>query len=83
MTNEVAVSMKIFLEDYDRINETMDEINKIIKISDTKIEELGFGIKILKIIFLMPDTGGIDEIETQISALSNIRQAQTERVSRI
>ncbi len=83
MTNEVAVSMKLFLENQNKINETIDEINKVIKISNFKIEDIGFGIKVLKIIFLMPDQGGIDKIEEKIASLPNISQVQVEEVSRM
>lgn len=83
MANEVAVSMKIFLEDQGKMDETVAEIGKVVKVTSTKTEDIGFGIKALKIIFLMPDGGGIDEIEEKIAAIPNISQAQTEEVSRL
>lgn len=83
MTNEVAVSIKIFLIDQEKIDETLAEINKVVKINNYKIEDIGFGIKALKIIFFMPDSGGVDEIEEKIAKIPNVSQAQIEEVSRL
>ncbi len=83
MANEVAVSMKIFLEDQGKMDETITELKKIINITNAKTEEIGFGIKALKVIFLMPDGGGIDEVEEKIAAVPNVSQAQIEEVSRL
>ncbi len=83
MANEVAVSLKIFLEDQSRMEETLKEIGKIVKITNTKTEDVGFGIKALKIIFLMGDSGGVDKIEEKIAAVPNVSQAQVEEVSRL
>ena len=83
MSNEVAVSMKIFLEDQGKMEETLAELGKIVKVTNHKTEDIGFGIKALKIIFLMPDGGGVDEIEEKIAAVPNVSQAQVEEVSRL
>ncbi|VVB98467.1 Elongation factor 1-beta [uncultured archaeon] len=83
MANEVAVSMKIFLEDQGKMGETIAEISKIVKVNSHKTEDIGFGIKALKIIFLMPDGGGIDELEEKIATVPNVSQAQIEEVSRL
>lgn len=83
MGNEVAVSMKIFLENQSKIDETILELNKIVKITNHKIEDIGFGIKALKIIFLMGDDGGIEQIEEKIASVPNVSQVQIEEVSRL
>lgn len=83
MANEVAVSVKIYLEDQSKLEETIKEINKVVKVNNYKIEDVAFGIKALKIIFLMNDEGGIDEIEEKLNSLPNVSNAQIEEVSRI
>ncbi|MBU0586067.1 hypothetical protein KJ780_00995 [Candidatus Micrarchaeota archaeon] len=83
MANEVAVSMKIFLEDMAKMDETVAEIGKMVKITNTKTEEIGFGIKALKIVFMMGDGEGINEIEEKIAAIPNVSQAQIEEVGRL
>lgn len=83
MANEVAVSMKIFLEDQAKMDETLAEIGRIVKVNSCKTEDIGFGIKALRIIFLMGDSGGADAIEEKIAAVPNVSQAQIEEVSRL
>ncbi len=83
MSNEVAVSMKIFMDDQGKMEETLKEINKIVTVTNMKTEDVGFGIKALKIIFLMGDDGGVDQIEEKIAAVQNVSQVQVEEVSRL
>lgn len=83
MANEVAVSMKIYLEDQSKMDETLAEIGKLVKINNTKTEEVGFGIKAIKIIFLMADGEGVNTIEEKVAAVPNVSQAQIEEVSRL
>ncbi len=83
MANEVAVSMKIFVEDQGKTEEVLNEIGKIVKVTNSKTEDIGFGIKALKIIFLMGDSGGMDEIEEKIASVPNVSQAQVEEISRL
>ena len=83
MANDVAVSMKLFLVDQGKEAETIAELRKIVNITNTKSEEIGFGIKALKILFLMADGDGINEIEEKIAAVPNVSQAQIEEMSRL
>lgn len=83
MANEVAVSMKVFVEDPSKTEEVLNEIGKIVKVTNSKTEDIGFGIKALKIIFLMGDSGGMDEIEEKIASVPNVSQAQVEEISRL
>lgn len=78
---KVAVTMKIFLEDVSKMQETLAELNKVVEVKNSKTEDIGFGITALKILFIMEDTGGVDEIEQKIAAIPNVSQAQTEGVT--
>lgn len=83
LTNEVAVSVKIFLEDGKKISETLLKIKTVANVANFKTEDVGFGIKALKIIFLMADSGGINELEEKIATIPNVSQVQIEEISRL
>lgn len=57
---------------------------KIGEIKDIKEEPIGFGLKAMKILILVPDEGGlIEEIEQQLSKLKGVRTAENEGVTLI
>jgi len=80
---EVAVTVKIFPEDVERLEEIKAAASKVVKIAKIDEEDIGFGLKALRIVFLMNDTGGIDEIEQKLSSISGVSQVQIDDVRRV
>ncbi len=80
---EVAVNMKIFVDNPENIEKVKGEINKIVEIKDSREEDIGFGIKVLRIVFIMDDSGGVDKIEEKINHLEHVNQVEVESVGRI
>ncbi len=80
---EVAVTVKIFPEDVEKLEEIKAEVSKIVKIAKSDAEDIGFGLKALKIVFVMDDSGGVDEIEQKLSSIPGVSQVQVEDVRRI
>lgn len=80
---EVAVTVKIFPEDVEKLEEIKAAVGKVVKIAKSEIEEIGFGLKALRIVFVMDDAGGVDEIEQKLSSISGVSQVQVEDVRRV
>jgi translation elongation factor aEF-1 beta len=88
---EVAVSMRIMPNDMDGfeglksiIMQTLQNQTKG-KVKSAKISEMdiAFGMKAIKVLFIMPDDGGIEEIEQKISSLPNVSSCEIESMDRI
>jgi len=80
---QVAVKLKIMPKTTD-VN--MDEMkNKIknldINIKDMKTEDLAFGLKTIKLLIVLPDRGGTDEIENRIREIEEVGEVETEDIT--
>ena len=61
------------------------EISKKMKVQDSKIEPIGFGISRLRILIIAPDAGGsdTDKIENEIHAVKGVENVEVESVTLI
>lgn len=81
---DVAVDVKVFLEDYSKIEYVKKEIAKIAKIQKFWEEEIAFGAKALKAVLLMSDKeGGLDSLEEKIKGIGGVSEIEVENVTRI
>jgi elongation factor 1-beta len=74
----VAVELKIMPESPDVDMEKIKlEISKKIKLQDSKIEPIAFGLKALKILVIVPDkeTG---DLENKLKSIKGISEVETE-----
>ena len=76
----VAITAKVYPEDPSKIEELKTEISKVAKITDSKIEDIGFGIKVLRIMIVVPDSEGGD-MEDKLSKIKGVSQVQVEQVT--
>jgi translation elongation factor aEF-1 beta len=76
----VAITAKIYPEDPSKIEELEAELSKVAKITDSKVEDVGFGIKVLKIMIIVPDSEGGD-MEEKLSKVKGVSQVQVEEVT--
>ncbi len=76
---DVNVDVNRFLE------EIRNAIPKECTLKDYSIEEIGFGIKILRIGVLMPEDieGGTSKVEESIKALDIVSEVEVEYVTRM
>ena len=68
------------------LNKLKEEILKaqIGEIKDIKEEPIGFGLKALKILTLVPDEGGlIEQIELKLAKLKGVKTSENEGVTLI
>lgn len=84
MEYNVAVQVKIYVEDPKHIEDVGKQIATLAKVNKAWTEDLAFGIKVMKVILLMNDKeGGMSELEEKISKIPYVSQVEVEEVSRI
>lgn len=77
----VIIALKIMPESPEtNLENVRSEISKILKIQDSKIEPIAFGLKALKILVIVPDkeTG---DIEGKIKEVKGVSGVETESVT--
>lgn len=75
---EVVITFKIMPEDSDvDLGKLKEEIEKIIKIQDYKIEPLAFGLKVLKVLIVSEDSG-TEEIEKILKSVKGVGEVEVE-----
>jgi len=72
---DVAVNVKISTESQDNLEDIMEKIKKTCRVNAIKLEEIGFGIKIIKAqIFVDDKVEGFDAVEERIKAIKGVNE---------
>lgn len=80
----VAISLKIMPTSPDiDLEKIKNEISKTLKIQDSKIEPVAFGLNTLKILIITPDKGGTEEIENKIKSIKGVAEVHVDSVTLI
>jgi translation elongation factor EF-1beta len=80
---DVAATYKIFVEDMEKFNEVKVEVQKLNPKAMVE-EELGFGIKTIKAVFIIGDEGGLlDKLEASLSAIKGVSEIKAEEMGRM
>lgn len=74
------VTAKIYSHDPSKFESIKAEIAKIGRLADSRIEDVGFGVKALKVLFIVPDNLGGD-MEEKLNSIEGVSQAQIEEVN--
>ncbi len=74
------VTAKIYSEDPSKFDSIKAEISNIGKLQDSRLEDVGFGMKALKVLIIMPDSAGGD-VEEKLNKIPGVSQAQVEEVN--
>jgi translation elongation factor aEF-1 beta len=75
---EVAITFKIMPKSVDiDIYKIKEEISKKIKIHDYHIEDIAFGLKVLRILVVSPD-GATEKIENEIKSVEGVSEVEVE-----
>ena len=86
---DVAVTLKVLPSETDieienLRNTVVEKINPICKVNLTDVEEIGFGLKAIKLQIVVPDEEGrIDKVEGTIASIPGVGQVDTEEVTLI
>jgi len=78
----VVVILDVNISDQDRIEEIKKEIKEKLAVSDMREEEIGFGIKRLKIAVMANDEEG-SNIEDVLLSIEGISSVETVAVTRV
>jgi elongation factor 1-beta len=74
----VAVTFKIMPDSPDtNLEEIKKEISKKIEIKDSKIEPVAFGLKILRVLVVVPDKS-IENIENDLRSVDGVSEVEVE-----
>jgi len=77
----VAITFKVLPKSSDADVNLLVEKIKELKPNDIKIENLAFGIKVVKVMFLVPDSVGSSEIEEKLRNIEEIGEIETESLT--
>ncbi|RLJ03293.1 MAG: elongation factor 1-beta [Candidatus Aenigmatarchaeota archaeon] len=82
---DVAISLKVVPDSPEvDLEKLKEEIGKKVKVDDIKEEPIGFGLKALKILVVVPDSGGgTDEIERSLEEIEGVSSVIVEGVTLI
>ncbi|MEM4295316.1 MAG: elongation factor 1-beta family protein [Candidatus Anstonellales archaeon] len=81
MANVVMI-MNVNISEQDKIDSIAEEIKKKLNVSDIKKEDIGFGIKRLKIAVMLDDEKGSD-VEQILYDIDGISSVETISVTRV
>ena len=80
----VAAQVKIYLDDPSQMERVKKDLHKIAKVNKAWEEDVGFGIKVLKVNLLLNDSeGGMDQLEGKIREIKNVSEVEVEAVTRV
>lgn len=80
----VAAQVKIYLDDPSQLERVKKDLDKVAKVNKTWEEDVGFGIKVLKVNFLLIDSeGGMDQLESKLRNIKNVSEVEVEAVTRV
>ncbi len=81
---DVAAQVKIYLDDPSKMEQAKKDVETVAKINKLWEEDIGFGIKILKVNFLLSDSdGGMDKLEESLRKINNVSEIEVEAVTRV
>ena len=85
---QVAVTLRVMPESVEtNIDEIKDAIEHLrlgeIRLKEIRTENMAFGLKSLKVLFLMPDHGGTDRIEEAIKEIPGVAEVETGEITLI
>jgi translation elongation factor EF-1beta len=80
----VAAQVKIYLDDPSQMDRVKKDLETVAKVYKSWEEDIGFGIKVLKVNFLLNDSeGGMDKLEEKIRQVKNVSEVEVETVTRV
>ncbi len=81
---DVGVEMKVFVDDPANLEEVKTSLNQALpRVQKIEEEDLAFGIKALKVIFIVEDGAGINELEDKVNGLEHVTQSEIVVTSRL
>jgi translation elongation factor EF-1beta len=80
----VIAQLKIYVEEPAAIPSVTDEVAKLAKVQKSWEEDIGFGIKVLRISLLLSDSEGVmDALESKIKEIDKVSNVEVDSVERV
>lgn len=80
----VIAQLKIYVEEPAAIPSITDEVAKLAKVQKSWEEDIGFGIKVLRISLLLSDSEGVmDALESKIKEIDKVSNVEVDSVERV
>jgi translation elongation factor EF-1beta len=73
---EVAVLFRVYAEE-GKEEAVLEEITKQMGPKGSQLEEIAFGIKAIKVLFVHPDTEGSSAIEDKLRRIPGVKEVET------
>ena len=80
---DVAVLIKVFPEDMKYYEGIKENLRKNYRIGRIDEEPVAFGFKCLKVVFIMADKEGSDDLEEKLKKIEGVSEVQVEDVGLI
>ena len=81
---KVAMNIKIMPSSPEVDTEKLsEEIKKDLEVKDLKIEPIAFGLKAVKVLVIVDDSEGSEEIENKIKSIDGVGEVEVESVTLI
>lgn len=78
---KVSVIAKIFPRDRNDIERIQNTISKEMQVVDAKVEDIGFGIHVLRVMLIVPEE--IGDIEERLKKFPGVSEVQIESIDLI
>ena len=80
----VAVEINVSVEKQDKIEEIKAEIEANPNVKEVKVEDIGFGIKRIRVLAVVPDAeGGTENLEKSLESIDGVSGIEVVSVSRL
>lgn len=78
---QVAATLKVMPEssesDIEQIKKEIESLDfDNVQLKEMKVENMAFGLKAIKLLYIMPDTGGTDSIEDTIRKIRGVGEVE-------
>ena len=81
---DVCAQVKIYVDEPINLPQVKKDAESLGKIQNIWEEDIGFGIKIVKINYMLSDVdGGTDKLEAAVRNISHVSEVEIESVSRV
>lgn len=84
---KMQVIFKVTPKDFEKAEETIEELKGVkvpeCEYRDSKVEEIGFGVKMVKVLYLMPEKKDelVELLTKAVQALASVEEAEVEALN--
>jgi translation elongation factor EF-1beta len=80
---DVVVTVKVNVADQSMLDSVLTHIKSRLHVSDARKEDIGFGIKVLKLAIMSTDAEGAPDVEEIINSIDGVSSVDVEGATRV